>query len=152
MESCHHIRSAEREEERQVRNVILSAFSLDADWNDMLVVVRQRLESALDKAFEAKEIHCLVLTHGTRIIGASLLDVNPQADNHLVSGPCVSSEYRNRGLGSALLFHSLKALREEGVSVARGVTKASALAAKFVYPKFNSTVAPCDPEPQAVGS
>ena len=36
------------------------------------------------------------------------------------SGPCILNEYRNRGIGTELLFQSLDALREAGLSQARG--------------------------------
>jgi predicted N-acetyltransferase YhbS len=58
-----------------------------------------------------KPVPALVICHGQRIIGASALSTEMDAENHLLSGPCVLMEYRNRGLGTALLYYSLKQLR-----------------------------------------
>ena len=48
-------------------------------------------------------------------------------------------EYQNRGLGSALLYYSLKQLKNSGLEQANAVTKDNVAAAKFLYPKFGST-------------
>ncbi|MDD5349247.1 MAG: hypothetical protein PHQ12_03455, partial [Chthoniobacteraceae bacterium] len=76
--------------------------------------------------------------HGPRIIGASGLSAERDAKRHLLTGPCLSLEYHNRGLGSALLAHSLLALREAGLSTVRGETKRGSAAAQFLYPKFGA--------------
>ena len=79
---------------------------------------------------------CLVMPKGSRLIAASLLDPSPEASSHLVSGPAVLMEYRNRGIGSRLLHASLEALRGNGITVASGITRAKTMAARHVYPKF----------------
>ena len=70
----------------------------------------------LERAFEPEESGiCLALRHGLRMIGASILIPDPAAGNHLTPGPCVLMEYRNRGLGTALLEESLRQLRDAGL-------------------------------------
>jgi len=148
----YRIRGAAKEEKGAVRDVITGAFSLDMDWNDVMASLRERFEEAVDEAFSHKEIRCLVLTNGSRFIGASALDSDVGAENHLLSGPCVLNEYRNRGFGSVLLYHSLVKLRDAGVTQAHGVTRQHGPAAKFLYPKFHSVSGPYNSEPQLVGS
>lgn len=152
LESRYHFRGATPEDEKAVRTVISSAFSLDMDWSDTLKSMRDHFEAQIDKVFTDKEVHCVVVTHGSRIIGASACDITKEAENHLLSGPCILSEYRNRGLGTHLLLRSLLSLREAGLTEARGVTKYNVPAAKFIYPKFNSVSTPYDFEPELVGS
>ena len=78
----------------------------------------------LERAFEPEKSGiCLALRHGLRMIGASILVPDPTAGNHLTPGPCVLMEYRNRGLGTALLEESLRQLRAAGLSRAAGLTK-----------------------------
>jgi ribosomal protein S18 acetylase RimI-like enzyme len=50
-------------------------------------------------------------------------------------------EYRNRGVGSALLAASLAFIRDRDVPVVRGVTRADSTTARFVYPKFSGVSA-----------
>lgn len=152
LESHYHIRTATSDDENAVRSVISSAFSLDMDWSDMLKSLRDHFEAQIDKVFTEKEAPCVVVLHGSRIIGASAYDLNKDAENHLLSGPCVLSEYRNRGIGTLLLQRSLQALREGGLDKAYGVTKYNVPAAKFIYPKFNSTSTSYDFQPELVGS
>lgn len=146
----YHIRAATRDDQRVVSNVIFSAFSLDMDWADTLKRLSARFAEEIEAVFSHKEVHCLVVTHGSRIIGASALDIREDAENHLVSGPAILNEYRNRGLGTALLYRSLLALRDVPLPMAYGVTKSNAPAAKFIYTKFNSVSTPYDREPQLV--
>ena len=151
VDSHYPIRVANQDDEKSVRSVISSAFSLDMDWSDTLKSLRDHFEAQIDKVFTEKEVPCVVVLHGTRIIGASSLDTNKDAENHLLSGPCVLNEYRNRGLGTTLLHRSLMFLRDAGMDKARGVTKYNVPAAKFIYPKFNSVSEQYDIEPQLVG-
>lgn len=151
VDSHYHIRVATHEDEKAVRSVISSAFSLDMDWSDTLKSLRDHFEAQIDRVFDGKEVPCIVISHGSRIIGASALATENDAENHLLSGPCVLSEYRNRGLGTQLLRRSLQFLGDTGVEKAHGVTKHNVPAAKFIYPKFNSVSGTYDFEPELVG-
>src|SRR5476651_1835132 len=116
-------RAATREEAKAVAHVVLTAFSLDSTWSDTLNLFRERLEMQLDLAFQRESFPAIVITHGPRIIATSVLNTDPDADSNLISGPCVLSEYCNRGLGSALLYASLKQLGEAGLLQVAGITK-----------------------------
>ncbi len=147
LEPHYHIRPVAREEEKVVRAVIRSSFALDMNWSDTLKTMKDWLEERLDDVFEHKVVPCLVVTHGTRIIGASALDPDAESECHLISGPCILNEYRNRGIGTELLFQSLNALRNVEFEKARAITKANVPVAKFVYTKFNSLSEPWEFEP-----
>jgi len=147
LEPHYHIRPVTRDEEKTVRAVIWSSFALDMNWSDTLKTMKEWLDERLDQVFEHKVVPCLVVTHGTRIIGASMLDPDPGAECHLVSGPCILNEYRNRGIGTELLFQSLHALREAGFEKAVAITKSNVPVAKFVYTKFASAAEPWEFEP-----
>jgi ribosomal protein S18 acetylase RimI-like enzyme len=144
------VRPAAKEDAKAVREVIFSAFSLDAAWSDTLKTFSGRLEAQLEGAFARPDPTALVVTHGQRVIAASLLTYDPDADNHLLSGPCVLAEYRNRGLGTALLHKSLEYLQEAGLTSALAVCKEMAPASKFVYRKFGSTSLPYNYDPALV--
>ncbi|MGC3991709.1 MAG: GNAT family N-acetyltransferase [Chthoniobacteraceae bacterium] len=152
LDARYRIRVATKEEEPVVRNVIHSAFALDMNWNDSLRAIRLSFDQQLDEAFAANPSFCLVVTHGVRIIAASVVLASREADSQLVSGPCVLSEYRNRGIGTSLLYASLSALREAGFNSAHAVTKANVPVARFVYTKFQSTSSPWDFEITAAAS
>ena len=151
MDSHYHLRMATQNDEKSVRGVIASAFSLDMDWSDTLKSLRDHFDAQIDRVFLEKEVPCVVISHGARIIGACALDNSKEAENNLISGPCILSEYRNRGLGTTLLHHSLQFLREAGLQKAFGITKYNVPAAKFIYPKFNSVSTQYDFEPELVG-
>lgn len=140
-------RTATREEARAVAHVVITAFSLDSTWSDTLNQFRDRLEMQLDLAFQRETFPALVITHGPRIIATSVLNTDPEADSNLVSGPCVLSEYCNRGLGTALLHASLKQFAEVGLPRVAGITKENTTACKFLYLKFGSENASCEYAP-----
>jgi N-acetylglutamate synthase-like GNAT family acetyltransferase len=147
MPAHYHLRAATRDDFRTVSPVISSSFSLDTSWSDTFFTFRERLEQQLEQAFNRESIPALVITHGQRVIGASALNTDMDAETNLISGPCVAVEYRNRGLGTALLHASLKQLQASGLTRARGICKDTAPATKFVYPKFGSTDEPHELEP-----
>ncbi len=136
----HAIRHARKEEQSAVVSVLTAAFALDPEWNDVSRSMISTLPPLVAKAFETETPTCLVLSHGSRIVGASLLDCSLEAENNLLSGPAILMEYRSRGLGSALLHASLSELREHGVSLALGRTRLRGIASRFVYPKFGGVL------------
>lgn len=141
------LRPAEKGEEETVLKVLLTAFAMDTAWGD----ISRRLEDAMaryvERGFDKPDPTCIVALHGQRVIGASLLDADPDADNHLLSGPMILHEYRNRGVGSGLLAASLLLLRDRGITKVRGVTRANSTVSRFVYSKFFSTQSPYNQDP-----
>ena len=167
IDSHYRIRQAAAEDEKVVRAVVFSSFTLDQNWNFLLREIREQLDASLDSVFHDRfernqrpnrsdpptgDRFCLVATHGSRIIGVSALSANREAENHLLSGPCVLMEYRNRGLATALLAQSLIALREVNITVAYGLTKQNSPTAQFVYSKFGSSNSPYEFEPHLAAS
>jgi predicted N-acetyltransferase YhbS len=133
------IRVAARDEEAAVAGVILRAFSMDSEWADYHLEFRDRLQLQVHHAFERESVPALVILHGVRIVAASALTVEVEAESNLLSGPCVLAEYCNRGIGSALLHESLVQLAHAGLARAHGISKDHTLASRFVYSKFGST-------------
>jgi len=140
-------RAAARDEAKAVNNVIITAFSLDSAWSDTLKIFREKLEMQIDQSFTRESTPGLVVTHGPRIIAASVISTEVDADSHMVSGPCVLSEYCNRGLGTSLLHQTLLQLHAAGLERAAVVTKENTPACKFVFTKFGSTGAAFDYKP-----
>ncbi|CAN5394734.1 hypothetical protein BH20VER3_BH20VER3_16430 [soil metagenome] len=137
--------SAKRTDEKDLRAVIARSFAHDTSWGDAIHDVNGMLDGWVEQAFapEHRGI-ALALRHGLRIIGAAILIPDAAALNHLSPGPCVSMEYRNRGLGTALLGESLRQLRAVGLKRAAALTKSNAPVAKFLYPKFNGVLSSGD--------
>jgi GNAT superfamily N-acetyltransferase len=141
----YHFVAATGADEKELRAVIARSFAHDTSWGDAIHEVEGMIDGWLVRALKPEDGGiCLALRHGLRMIGASILIPAPAAENHLSPGPCVQMEYRNRGLGTALLGESLRRLREAGLSRATAHTKSNAPVAKFLYPKFNGTLTPGD--------
>ena len=140
----YEIGHATPDDEMELRKIISSSFVLDPMWSPALQEVNEKIEVLLQRAFASSTSIFLALRHGTRIIGASVLSPEPDADMHLIPGPCISMEYRNRGFGTRLLEQALTRLREAGLPQAAGVAKENVPVSKFLYPKFNATSEPYD--------
>ena len=135
------IRNAMVAEQGSVLKVASLALAMNTDWHDATGEVQELLEGSVKKAFSSdKEPSCLIAAHGSRIIAVSVLDANAEATNHLISGPWVLAEYRNRGIGTALLWASLEQLGNRGITTIFGMTRKNSIAAQFVYPKFGGTI------------
>jgi GNAT superfamily N-acetyltransferase len=135
----YFLTTANQTDEKELRTVIGRSFVQDTAWGDAIHEVNAMLDGWLARAFEPEKSGiCLALRHGLRMIGASILIPDAADGNHLTPGPCVLMEYRNRGLGTALLGESLRQLRDAGLSCRRAHEN-NAPAAKFLYPKFNGS-------------
>jgi GNAT superfamily N-acetyltransferase len=141
----YHFGTAGPADEKEVRAVITRSFAHDNSWGGAIHEVNGMIDGWLERAFDSENPgHCVALRHGLRIIGAAILIPDQAAEDHLTPGPCVLMEYRNRGLGTALLGESLRQLREAGLTRGGARARSSALVAKFLYPKFNGTLTPDD--------
>ena len=143
----YEIAPATADEEKELRKIISSSFVLDPAWSPEMNEVMERLELWLDRAFTSATCTFLALRHGARIIGASVISSEAESDVHLIPGPCISLEYRNRGFGTRLLEQSLSRLREAGLSEATGLAKENLPVTKFLYPKFNGSASRHDLAP-----
>ena len=140
----YHIGPAKDDDELALRKVLSSSFMLDPIWNPAIGRIMQIVETWLDQAIGGDLTRCLVLRHGQRIIGASILSFDPGAESHLAPGPSILMEYRNRGLGTSLFERSLHTLREAGLVRASGIARENAPVARFLYPKFGAGTEPLD--------
>lgn len=136
-------RQATPDDRSTIEKVLLSAISQEPAISHKSDLPILSAEESCEIAFASSSPACVVVQHGSRIIGASVLNPAPDAANHLLSGPSILHEYRNRGIGSALLFTSLEYLKDTGLTRAIGYARNSSTAARFIYPKFGgSTVLP----------
>ena len=138
----YQISAASDEDEKELRRVVTASFALDPEWNTTLQEVMQAVDSWLDAGLREGANGCLVLRHGSRIIGGSVLSLEADAANHFSPGPCVLMEYRSRGFGTHLLARSLAALRDSGVTRAVASAKETSPVTKFLYTKFNGVPSP----------
>lgn len=140
-------RSAKAEDLDAVLKVVSSALLMERAWTGSATDFGRDLEKRCEGAFEGDSPACVVVQHGTRIIGASVLQLDADAEFHLITGPCILHEYRSRGFGSALLQQSLERLREEGLPRATATARVNSTAARFVYPKFGGVAEEPIPAP-----
>ncbi|MFL6585032.1 MAG: GNAT family N-acetyltransferase [Chthoniobacterales bacterium] len=140
----YEIASVTPADEKDLRKVISSSFTLDPAWNAAIHEVTQLIDPWLERTFASETAIPLALRHGSRIIGASIVTADSGTDNQLAPGPCILLEYRNRGFGTHLLARSLAALRDAGLHQASTIAKESSPVAKFLYTKFHGVSTPHD--------
>lgn len=135
------LRRARPDEKEAAYNVALFALKMNTSWHEASDEVAKCIQKAANQSFrEGQEPSCFIITHGMRSIGVSMIDPRKEAECHLLSGPWVLAEYRNRGFGTALLHASLCELLNQGVVDAFGLTRNNGVTAKFVYPKFGGVI------------
>ncbi|MFZ0708470.1 MAG: GNAT family N-acetyltransferase [Terrimicrobiaceae bacterium] len=137
---------ADRDDKDAVQKVATNAFSMDTGWSDIQRIFAETIVRNVRAGFEKDSPDCVIVQHGSRIIGASILNTDVAAESHLTTGPCVLHEYRGRGLGTLLLKASLAALRDAGLPRAYGVARDRTAAARFLYPKFGGSCEPWSPD------
>lgn len=134
-------RGAEKHELADAISVVKASYNLDPEWSGYGKHLEEVVLPGLKSCFE-DDVFCLFVFHGNRVIAASAYAPEPGDGVHLVTGPCVLVEYRNRGIGGALLAATLTALRENGVKTATGQTRPRTPSAKFLFTKFGGTEIP----------
>ncbi len=144
------LRHASRSDLAGIQEVVRLSFSFDVAWSGSYRYWQDNLSKRIARAISRSTVPGLVIAHGSRIIATSVLDTDGDSEHHLVTGPCVLMEYRNRGIGSHLLHASLITLRESGLPVARGYCREASPTAKFVYKKFGAASHLVDANPFAV--
>lgn len=129
------LRAADKQETEEALRVVLASYNLDPEWSGCGKHIEDVIVPGVKKAFE-DEPHGLFVQHGNRVIAASIYQPQPEDGIHLVTGPCVLIEYRNRGIGGALLAATLQALKASGITEAIGHTRPFTPSAKFLCTKF----------------
>ena len=130
------LRAAGEQEADEAVAIVQASYDLDPEWSGCAMHIQGTVLPGVMKTL-AKEATCLFVQHGNRVIAASVYDPQPEHGGvHLVSGPCVLVEYRNRGIGGALLAATLDALRNRGLTEATGVTRPKSPSSRYLCPKF----------------
>lgn len=137
-------RAAEAADLDAVLKAVSSALLMERAWTGTGTEFSLKLDERCEQAFAGNAPACVVVQHGARVIGASVLDLAEDAAAHLITGPCILHEYRSRGFGSALLQQSLERLYREGLRRATALARVNSAAARFVYPKFGGVAEPIE--------
>jgi ribosomal protein S18 acetylase RimI-like enzyme len=115
------------------------SLSMEPAWSDDLAARIRLADEIINVAFPGGEAAFVAIRHGARIIAAAAIRESADKISNLPLGVCVLNEYRCRGLGTFLLYESLRRLCDKGLETARLVTKKGLPADRFLYPKFSST-------------
>ncbi|MDD5201087.1 MAG: GNAT family N-acetyltransferase [Terrimicrobiaceae bacterium] len=135
-------RLADESEREIVMKVVSSALMMERAWTGARTAFARDLKRRCEDALALVPPACVVVQHGSRVIGASVLAFSQDAEFHLLTGPCILHEYRSRGLGSALLHKSLERLREEGLLRVTATARVNSTAARYIYRKFGGVPEP----------
>ena len=142
----YHFTIARQSDEKELRAVIARSFAHDTSWGGAIHEINALVEGWLESAFNPlANAVALALCHGNRMIGGTILVPDPAAEDQFAPGPCVQMEYRNRGLGTALLAEGLRRLQEAGLTRVTTIARGNGPVARFLYPKFAGVVLPDTP-------
>ena len=80
---------AQKDDQDAVQKVATNAFSMDTGWSDIQKIFAETILRNVRAGFENDAPGCVIVQHGSRIIGASIVNPSVGAENHLTTGPCV---------------------------------------------------------------
>jgi GNAT superfamily N-acetyltransferase len=133
----YSVEAASPEDRPLLSAAITRSLSMEPAWSDDLGARVKLAEEVIEIAFPAGEVAFIAVKHGSRIIAASAIRDSGDQVSNLPVGVCVLNEYRCRGLGTYLLYDSLRRLRDRGLKEARLVTRKGLPADRYLYPKFS---------------
>lgn len=136
LETCYLYGIAKTSDEEALLEAMTRSYTAEVAWSTQLDDRLARVDRLIKDRLADGTADFLVLRHGTRIIAASALIDDPEADEQLASGICVMDEYQNRGLGAYLLYESLAKLKASGLKSAAVVTRVGVTAERYLYEKF----------------
>lgn len=142
------LRAANEDDAATIWSAMERSFAAEQAWGLQLLDRVRMLRKTVFDALKEKKVHFLVVEHGRRIIAGSGLVADSESPVQLATGIWVMEEYRCRGLGKFLLHASLKHLSDSGIDEAVVVTKSNTAAAKYLYPKFESTTGKVEAFPE----
>ena len=136
IDARYSVEAASLEDKALLVAAVSRSVSMEPSWSDDMAARVKLAEEIISTEFPAGEVTFIAIKHGARIIAtAAIRDAGDKISN-LPVGVCVLNEYRCRGLGTFLLYDSLRRLRERGLDEARLVTKKGLPAERFLYPKY----------------
>jgi GNAT superfamily N-acetyltransferase len=112
------------------------SLSMEPSWSVDLTARVKLADELINSGLPAGEVAFVAIKHGARVIATSAIRDSGDKISNLPLGICVLNEYRCRGLGTYLLYESLRRLRDRGLEEARLVTKKGLPADRYLYPKF----------------
>ena len=136
--SRYTVEAATPEDRSLLLAAVTRSMSMEPAWSDDLAARVKLAEEIIQTGLPAGEVTFVAIKHGARIIGAAAIRDSGDKVSNLPLGVCVLNEYRCRGLGTFLLYESLRRLKERGLEEARLVTRKGLTADKYLYPKFGS--------------
>lgn len=132
------------EEESDLYEVLAKSAGLDSSLLDAGRPLQRYFSEQAQRLWKAKQKRSLAVYHGDRMIAGTVYLLKEEEPVQLVSGPCVLSEYRNRGIGLWLLQYSLYDLQSQGVKKVSGICKQHSILGKYLYPKFGGAGESCE--------
>lgn len=140
LENRYVVNSATPDDVESLEAAITRSYTMEQGWNNHLHLRLSQIRRSIHEDMAENKVNFIVIRHGTRIIAGSGINEHTDVPNNFISGVCVLNEYRCRGLGTFLLFESLRQLRDKGLKTAHAVTKKGVTAERFLYPKFGGKV------------
>jgi hypothetical protein len=133
------VEAASQDDRPLLLAAVTRSHSMESAWSDDLTGRIKLAEEIVNTGFVAGEVSFIAIKHGSRIIAASAIRDAGDKVSNLPLGISVLNEYRCRGLGTFLLYESIRRLGDRGLEQVRVVTKKGVPADRFLYPKFGST-------------
>jgi len=132
----YSVEAASLEDRPLLLAAVSRSVSMETGWSDDLTARVKLATEIINTDFPAGEVSFVAIKHGARIIGAAAIRDSGDKVSNLPLGVSVLNEYRCRGLGTFLLYESLRRLRDKGLDEARVMTKKGIPADRYLYPKF----------------
>jgi ribosomal protein S18 acetylase RimI-like enzyme len=134
--ASYTVESSPQEDKALLLAAVSRSYTMESAWSDDLSARVKLVEEIINNDFVSGEVAFIAIKHGARVIGAAAIRDSGDKVSNLPLGVSVLNEYRCRGLGTFLLYESLRRLRERGLDQARVVTKKGVPADRYLYPKF----------------
>ena len=122
---------------QNIRDVVVSAYGSDPIWAGKTAEIETGIMERVEARITDPSARFVVAEYEDRIVGMNGVALASDTKMNFLTGICVAPDHQGRGLGAALLGHSLSWLRDQGLALATVTTDKAAVAA-HVYRRFDA--------------
>lgn len=122
----------------ELLQIVVGAYNTEPVWNKIIHEITIRMKERIGNTLGQAQNKYLAIFHTDQIVAVSGVCQYHWTNQNFLTGICVSKNHQRQGLGTYLLYNSLKTLHASGLTYASVYTETGSLADIKIYPLYQS--------------
>ncbi len=123
----------------KIYDVVIKAYESESTWNHAIEEIKKRMKKHIEETLKKDDLFYIIARNrNNEIIAVSRVAKYHETQQNFLTGICILPGYKRLGIGTNLLYYFLTTLKAFGMKTAQVFTEKESVAAKKIYPLFNS--------------